>query len=83
MVFYPLNDLILFTQSSVCGGGKIFAIKKGSQKNSETLDYQLEAASGFEPENNGFAGRCLENICTKSYNMASIYQCNPIKYKNK
>ena len=40
-------------------GNQIYSIKKGSRENLETPDFIMEAASGFEPENNGFAGRCL------------------------
>ncbi len=32
-------------------------IKKGPGKTSKTLEFTMEAASGFEPENVGFAGR--------------------------
>jgi hypothetical protein len=36
-------------------------IKKGSWKTSKTLEFIMEAAAGFEPENNCFAGRFLTN----------------------
>jgi hypothetical protein len=49
------------------GVKKYFRHKKGSQKNSETLVYFMEAASRFELENNGFAGRRLTTWPSRLY----------------
>ena len=47
-------------------------IKKGFQKTLETLVNSMEAASGFEPENNGFAGRRLTTWPSRLYHSKII-----------
>jgi hypothetical protein len=47
------------------------AIKKGLRQNwLKPLILRLEAASGFEPENSGFAGRCLTTWLCRQKNGA-------------
>ena len=51
---------------------EILAIKKGSQETLETLIFTMEAASRFELENNGFAGRRLTTWPSRLYHSKFI-----------